>query len=73
LAGKVCDTVKSADYQIIFQGADGQEESIIRLRHWEKEENSREEIIAIDHISTDLVKNGDLYVGIAVSDARKLN
>ena len=73
LKGKVCDTVKSADYQIIFQGEDGQEESIIRLRHWEEEENSREEIIAIDHISTDLVKKGDLYVGITVTDAKKIN
>jgi hypothetical protein len=72
-AGNVCDTVKSADYQIIYQGDDGKEESIIRLRHYENEDNTREEIIAIDHSLTELVENGDYLVGVTKSDAKKLN
>jgi len=72
-AGNVCDTVNSADYEIIYQGDDGKEESIIRLRHYENEDNSREEIIAIDHSLTKLVEKGDYLVGITKSDAKKLN
>jgi len=73
LKGNVCDTVKSADYQIIYQGDDGKEESIIRLRHYENEDNTREEIIAIDHSLTKLVEKGEYLVGVTKSDAKKLN
>jgi hypothetical protein len=73
LKGNVCDTVRSADYQIIYQGDDGKEESVIRLRHYENEDNSREEIIAIDHDLTNLVEKGEYLVGVTIKDAKKLN
>jgi hypothetical protein len=73
LKGKVCDTVGSADYQIIYQGEDGKEESVIRLRHYENEDNSREEIIAIEHGLTKLVEKGEYLVGMTKNDAKKLN
>ncbi|MGI9214104.1 MAG: hypothetical protein ACR2HS_00055, partial [Gammaproteobacteria bacterium] len=71
--GLVCGTVKAADYQIIFQGEDGREKSIIRLRHFENEENPREEIIYIDNEMTKQVKKGNILVGITKSDAKKIN
>lgn len=71
--GNVVDVVNASDYQIIYQGDDGQEESLIRLRHFEKEENEREEIIAIDHHLTELVKKGTVLVGYDKSSASKLN
>jgi hypothetical protein len=72
-AGNVVDVVNASDYQVIFQGDDGKEESLIRLRHFEGEENEREEIIAVDHHLTGLVKSGDILVGYDKSSASKLN
>lgn len=73
LNGYVCDVVKSADYEIIYQGDNGKEESIIRLRHYENEDNSKEEIMTIDYVTTNEVKNGNLLVGVTKTDAKKLN
>lgn len=73
LSGNVCDVVKAADYQIVFQGDDGQEKNLIRLRHFEGDFNDREEVIAINHDFTNKVINGDLLIGIEVSDAKKLS
>lgn len=70
--GLVCGTLKGSDYQIIFQGEDGREKSIIRLRHFENEENIREEIVYIDNEMTKKVKKGQILVGITKSDAKKL-
>lgn len=72
LKGLVCGTLKGSDYQIIFQGEDGREKSIIRLRHFENEENIREEIVYIDNEMTKQVKKGQILVGITKSDAKKL-
>jgi hypothetical protein len=72
-AGNVVDVVNASDYQVIFQGDDGKEESLIRLRHFEGEENEREEIIAVDHHLTGLVKSGKILVGYDKSSASKLN
>lgn len=73
LTGNVCDVVKAADYEVIFQGDDGVEEHLIRIRHFEDEYNDREEIITIDHITTNEVKAGNLLIGISASDAKKIN
>jgi hypothetical protein len=72
LAGNVCEVLKATDYQIIYQGEDGREENIIRLRHFEDGYNDREEVIAINHELTNMVINGDILVGITPSDATKL-
>jgi hypothetical protein len=72
LKGNVCEVLKATDYQIIFQGDDGVEESIIRLRHFEDGYNDREEVIAINHELTDMVITGQLLVGITPADATKL-
>lgn len=71
--GKVAHTLKSCDYEIIFMGDKGVVESIIRLRHFEGKDNDREEIVAFDSYLQDQVENGELLVGINISDAKKLN
>lgn len=72
-AGKVCQVVNAADYQVIFQGEDGTEQFLIRIRHFEDEYNDREEIIAVDYELTEMVNNGSALIGYTTSDAKKLN
>lgn len=72
-AGKVCQVVNAADYQVIFQGDDGTEQFLIRIRHFEDEYNDREEIIAVDYELTKMVNNGTVLIGYTTSDAKKLN
>lgn len=72
-AGKVVLTLHAADYEMIFQGFDGREKRIIRIRHFEGVEmNEREEIIAIDNEATELVKSGKLHLGLSPRDAKEL-
>lgn len=70
--GIVCHTVRAADYQVIFQGDNVREESVIRCRHFENEESDREELIAISHDLTQQVNEGKLLVGITLSDAKPI-
>ena len=72
-AGNVCQVVNAADYQVIFQGDDGTEQFLIRIRHYENEYNDREEIIGVDHELTNLVNQGIALVGYTKSDAKKIN
>lgn len=72
--GQVCYTLKSCDYQIIFQGKDGREENVIRFRSAEDEKTKREqEVVAIAHDLTKKVASGDLYVGLTKTDCKPLN
>jgi hypothetical protein len=71
LKGNVVSTLKASDYQIIYQGNDGKEESMIRVRYFE-DGSDRNEIIAIEHHLTEMVESGELFVGYTVSDAAKL-
>jgi hypothetical protein len=73
LSGKVCQVVNAADYQVIFQGNDGTEQFLIRIRHYEKEYNEREEVIAVDHELTEMVKKGNALIGYTPTDAKKIN
>jgi len=72
LAGNVCHCLKSSDYEIVFQGQDGREDRVIRFRHSDEEELEREELIAVNHELTELVKKGKLYVGLTASDCDKV-
>jgi hypothetical protein len=71
LKNKVCDVLKAADYEIIYQGDDDREARVIRIRHYENEFNEREEIIAVDNYLTKFVLKGDLLVGLNSKDAQK--
>lgn len=69
--GNVVHTLNASDYCIVYQDTDGQENYIIRCRHYE-EDNVREEIIAINHELTEKVQNQELLIGIEISDAKPL-
>lgn len=72
LKGTAVNTLKKCDYEIIYQENNGQEGSIIRLRHGESDED-RNEIIAINSYATDMIKNKEYLIGITLSDAKTLN
>ena len=72
LRGNVVHTLKASDYEVIFRNEKGVEERVIRCRHF-KEPNEREEIISINNNLTNKVKNGEIYIGISVTDAKPLN
>lgn len=71
LKGKVVKTLKSALYECILQGKNGREESVIRVRHWDYEDNPREEFVMVDLDKTKMVENGDLIVGVDIKSAKK--
>lgn len=68
--GQIVHTLKASDYEIIFQGTNGQEQRIIRCRHYENEDGEREEIIAINHELTKKANKGELLIGNSVSTAK---
>lgn len=73
LSGMVVHTVLAADYQIVFQDNNGKENNLIRIRHFQGEKiNEREEIMAISHSLTEKVNNGELLVGLTISDCKTL-
>lgn len=72
LSGKIVKTVKAADYCIVHQGIDGREGNIIVFKHYEDEDSDREEVLCILDELTDKVKNGELLVGLNISNAHKL-
>lgn len=75
LGGKAVMTVRSSDYQIVFQGVNGQEENIIRCRHWENPEDDiegREEIMMIDDELTDRIFKSEILIGLTPGDAKNI-
>lgn len=73
LKGKVVNTLKASDYQIIYQGLNGVEENILRCRHYENEINDREEIISISNSLTEKLNNTEFLIGIEDKDCKTLN
>lgn len=74
LKGKVLATIKSSDYEIVFQNSDGREGRIIRWRPMGDEKTNREpEAVAVMNNFTDQVNEGELWVGLSTSDAKPLN
>lgn len=74
LKDNVVLTLRSCDYQIIFQESNGREGNLIRCRHWEDDEfHEREEIVAIHHEYTKKVNEGKLLIGLSPSEAKLLN
>lgn len=73
LEGSIVQTLKACDYEIIFQGINGQEDRLIRFRHFPDEDHEREEVIAMRNDLTDLYKQGKLLVGLSPSTAKTIN
>jgi hypothetical protein len=72
LKGNAVMTLKSSDYEIIYQNENGTEDRVIRVRYYD-EWNERNEIICIDHELTEKINTGEVLVGLSVSDAKTLN
>jgi len=72
LKDKVVHTLRACDYELIFQGSDGREQRIIRCRHYENEDNDKEEIIAISDYLTEKVESGEYWVGLDKSSAKPI-
>jgi hypothetical protein len=70
--GKVVHTLKSCDYEIIFQGSNGQEDRLIRFRHFPDQEHEREEVIAVDEYLTKKVNNKELIIGLSPLKAKTI-
>jgi hypothetical protein len=65
-AGSVVNTLKFADYELIFQDKNGKENRIIRIRN----SGERSEVVAIDHDATDKLTKCELLIGINPNDAK---
>lgn len=72
LKGQVCHTVRAANYEMIFQDLDGRENRLIRCRHWDDEDNEREELTAISHYLTQKVNSGEYIIGLTPTTAKSL-
>lgn len=75
---EVVQTLKNCDYEIVYQGAEGREERLIRCRHFEgedltQEQYDREEIVCVRHDLTEKVKSGKLLLGLEVADMKPVN
>lgn len=70
--GKVVHTLKACDYEVIFQGTNGQEDRLIRFRHFPNIDHEREEVIAVDDYLTDKVNSGELLVGLTPTNAKTI-
>jgi hypothetical protein len=70
--GKVVHTLKACDYEVIFQGTSGQEERLIRFRHFPGQDHEREEVIAVDGFMTEKVNEGEWLVGLTPTKAKTL-
>lgn len=70
-SGKAVMTLGHCDYEIIYQGKNGKESKLIRLRNFPNEpKNIRNEIIAIDHETTDKINEGEYLVGLSPTDCK---
>jgi hemin uptake protein HemP len=72
LTGKVCHTLRAADYEIIFQNTNGKEGNIIRFRHSDDEEIEQEELVCINHGLTKELKSGKIWAGLTATDCKPL-
>jgi hypothetical protein len=70
LKGFACHVLKASDYQIVFQGLDGREDNVIRIRHSDEEDMDREEVMAIDYGLTEKINRGQLIVGLTTTDEK---
>jgi len=72
-AGNACMTLQASNYRMIFQDRNGREKNIIRFRSDEDLKAHRElEIVCLHHPYTKQILDGDLYVGLTISDAKPL-
>ncbi len=67
-------TLQASNYRMIFQDRNGREKNIIRFRSEEDLKTQREaEVVCLHHNYTKQILNGDLHVGLTISDAKPWN
>lgn len=72
-ANNACMTLQASNYRMIFQDRTGREKNIIRFRSEEDLKTQREaEVVCLHHNYTQQILNGDLLVGLTISDAKPL-
>lgn len=74
LKGKIVQTLRAADYTMIYND-EQREHRLIRLRHWDdpaEDTNNREEIICIRNDLTNELNKGKLIVGLTTLDAKPI-
>lgn len=73
LKGNIVKTLKACDFEVVFQGANGREQRIIRFRPngCAKSRRDPEAIAVLDDLN-DLLKNGQLLVGLSPTDAKTI-
>ncbi len=70
--GLCCRTVDHADYMMTFRDPqNGKDKNIIRLRP-DGDEDREPEVIAIDHLITEKINNGEILIGLSPSDCKTL-
>lgn len=73
LKGNIVSTLLACDYQIIFQGVDGREDTRIRfLPNGYEQLQKEEEAICIRHDLTELLNKNKLLIGYTISDCKTL-
>lgn len=72
LKGNIVHTLRSCDYEIIFQDLDLREHQLIRIRHSEVDDYDREEITCISGYLTKELNKGNLLIGLTPTDAKPL-
>jgi len=72
LKGKVCVVAHASDYCMVFQGIDGREQQVIRIRHFEEPGMEREEILGLDHALTEKWLEGEIQAGLNKSDCKNI-
>jgi hypothetical protein len=74
LKGNIVKTLKACDFEVVFQGANGREQRIVRFRPNGCEKSRREpEAIAILDELNKMLYNGELLVGLTPADAKTIN
>ena len=72
LSGQVIQTLRACDYEMIFQDLNGRENRVIRCRHYEDEDNEREEVVCLRNDYTAQLKKEQLLIGLTSTDAKPL-
>lgn len=72
LANKAVIVLKASDYEIVCRDKNGQEQRIIRCRHYEDDDTHiKQEIVAIDDALTEKILNGEYLIGLNPLTAKK--
>lgn len=73
LKGQVVKTLHASLYTMIFMERNGRERQLIRIRHSQDPNFDRQEVIFAMPEMTQMIKKGELLIGLNADEAKKLN